>query len=113
MNNNAWVGVDLDGTIAKYYTWEGEEHIGEPIPRMIEIVKNIMQQGIEVRIFTARAQSPTSIPHIEKWCEEHLGEKLMVTNTKDMNMIFYIDDRAKQVIPNEGIFVEELIKDKL
>jgi hypothetical protein len=33
------IGVDLDGTLAKYGEWRGVEHIGEPIPPMVDRVK--------------------------------------------------------------------------
>lgn len=41
MNNEnlGWIGVDLDGTLAVYKGWNGPEHIGEPIPIMIDRVK--------------------------------------------------------------------------
>ena len=29
--DKAWIGVDLDGTLARYDGWKGIEHIGEPI----------------------------------------------------------------------------------
>ena len=39
-----WYGFDLDGTIAYYDGWKGPEHIGEPIPSMIEILKNHLKK---------------------------------------------------------------------
>ena len=30
---------DLDGTLAEYNGWVSEEHIGDPIPAMVERVK--------------------------------------------------------------------------
>jgi hypothetical protein len=55
---DGWVGVDLDGTLATYNTWEGPEHIGEPIPEMVERVKAWRRDGRAVRIFTARVFAP-------------------------------------------------------
>jgi len=37
--SDQWIGVDLDGTLAKYGEWRGVEHIGEPIPPMVDRVK--------------------------------------------------------------------------
>ena len=34
-----WIGVDLDGTLAEWDGWKGHEHIGPPIPAMLERVK--------------------------------------------------------------------------
>lgn len=97
-----WIGVDLDGTLAQYDKWKGEEHIGEPVPKMVQRVINWLDEGKEVRIFTARACYPSAIPIIEEWCRKHIGETLPVTNMKDFGMIQLWDDRAIQVIPNTG-----------
>ena len=51
---NGWIGVDLDGTLAYYDQWRGALHIGEPIPVMLERVKRWLDEGKDVRIFTAR-----------------------------------------------------------
>ena len=37
---SGWIGVDLDGTLAEYHGWKGSEHIGPPIPLMVERVKS-------------------------------------------------------------------------
>ena len=49
-----WIGVDLDGTLARYDGWKGPEHIGEPLMPMVERVKAWLAEGREVRIMTAR-----------------------------------------------------------
>ena len=99
----AWVGVDLDGTIAEYHDWKGIDHVGDPIPSAIVFVKSLLDRGIDVRIFTARvAEGPDAVPPIEAWCEEHLGRKLPVTNVKDFDLLFMVDDRAVPMRTNEG-----------
>jgi len=50
-----WIGVDLDQTLAFYDEWRGVDHIGEPIPNMLEMVKGLLESGETVKIFTARA----------------------------------------------------------
>lgn len=50
-----WIGVDLDGTLAVYQGWTGSDQVGPPVENMIERVKRWIEQGKEVRIFTARA----------------------------------------------------------
>ena len=102
-----WIGVDLDGTLAHYDEWDGVDHIGAPIAPMVKRVKAWLEQGIEVRIFTARVggtpeQAATARPHIERWCREHLGEVLPVTATKDFGMYELWDDRVVQVERNTG-----------
>jgi hypothetical protein len=97
-----WIGVDLDGTLAYYDEWRGEEHIGRPIQPMVERVKQWLGEGKTVKIFTARATTKSAIPFIRKWCKKHLGVALEVTSIKDQGMIELWDDRAIQVIKNKG-----------
>lgn len=99
-----WIGVDLDGTLAHYDTWKGVEHIGDPIPLMVDRVEAWMKAGEDVRIFTARVAEGRGItvPHIEKWCAKHLGHVLPITNVKDYNMEVLWDDRAITVEHNTG-----------
>ena len=103
-----WIGVDLDGTLAKYGEWKGDDHIGEPVPGILVIVKQMVEMGRDVRIFTARANNPKGRKPIEDWCEKHIGKVLPITAKKDYQMIYCIDDRAKEVLPNSGIFVRSI-----
>jgi len=98
-----WVGVDLDGTLAEYHGWKGPEHIGPPIPAMVERVKAWLEEGLEVRIFTARACIPEQVPPVIEWCKVHLGRELIVTNIKDSDMVNLWDDRCHPVQPNTGL----------
>lgn len=99
----AWIGVDLDGTLAVYNGWKGEWHIGEPIPAMVERIRKWLAEAKEVKIFTARACVPEEIPLIQAWLVEKCNlPPLEVTNAKDFRMVELWDDRAIQVIPNTG-----------
>ena len=105
-----WIGVDLDGTLARYNGWIGVEHIGEPVPMMLERVKRWLDEEKEVRIFTARVGPQRDKGTIEVarkaiqfWCMSHLGRELPITNEKDLEMIELWDDRCVQVIPNTGV----------
>jgi len=110
MSNRGWIGVDLDGTLAVYDKWRGEKHIGAPVPAMLARVRSWLADGREVRVFTARvcadggyARDVAEIRgYIERWCLEHIGRVLPVTNTKDYSMVELWDDRAVQVEPNTG-----------
>ena len=82
-----WIGVDLDGTLAHYDGWYGPAHIGEPVPSMLQRVKSWLDEGVEVRIFTARASVPEYIPFVTKWLEKQGLPALEVTNSKDFAMI--------------------------
>jgi hypothetical protein len=101
---SGWIAVDLDGTLARYDGWQGADHIGAPIPAMVARVKRWLAEGQDVRIFTARVTTDEEwiVDLIERWCLEHVGRKLPVTNVKDYGMIELWDDRAVQVEANTG-----------
>jgi hypothetical protein len=105
-NNKGWIGVDLDGTLAEYYGWQGHTHIGKPIPKMIARVRLWLEKGERVKIFTARVcdekHKDEIVSIIDTWCLEHLGRILEVTNVKDYGMIVLWDDRCVSVVPNTG-----------
>lgn len=109
MTTVGWIGVDLDGTLAHYDGWQGETHIGAPIPAMVERVRRWRNEGREVRIFTARVhhnydgRDVDKIRRIiEQWCADHLGFVPEITNEKDWGMIELWDDRAVSVEANTG-----------
>jgi hypothetical protein len=124
MSSGGWIGVDLDGTLAQYDGWKGHEHIGEPVPAMLERVKGWIGEGREVRIFTARVwpitavawpDQPVPVPDGERgaqafaalcaisaWLKTHVGQALPVTCVKDYGLVELYDDRAVQVRPNTG-----------
>lgn len=111
MSRRGWIGVDLDGTLAFYDNWVSPDHIGEPVPAMVERVKAWLGQGVEVRIVTARAwQAPQkTIDIVQDWTERHIGHRLPVTCTKDYGMIQLWDDRAVQVEPNTGMPIQSIL----
>jgi hypothetical protein len=102
-NSKGWIGVDLDGTLAHYDGWYGPAHIGEPIESMIKRVEGWLSEGIEVRVFTARASVPEYIPFVESWLKEQGLPPLKVTNVKDFQMITLWDDRCVSVETNTGV----------
>lgn len=117
ITKQGWIAVDLDGTLATYDGWKGIKHIGEPIPKMVEKIKEHIKDGFDVRIYTARVcqgQDGLSVEQIikiiQKWGIRHIGHCLAVTNVKDFGMITCYDDRATQVFCNIGITAEDKIK---
>lgn len=103
MTNRGWIGVDFDGTLSVYDHWRGIDHVGAPIKPMCDRVRNWLDQGVEVRIFTARCAGPEDCkPAIEKFCMGQFGEVLPITNVKDFGLIELWDDRAVQVRYNTG-----------
>ena len=98
-----WIGVDLDNTLA--LTLEGDYEplkIGPPNPDIVEKVRQALQNGRTVRVFTARlsAEEPlrTRIRKaITDWTLEHVGQKLDSTNEKDFALEEIWDDKAKPI----------------
>jgi len=111
--SKGWIGVDLDGTLAHYEGWRADGSIGEPVPLMVQRVTRWLEEGKDVRIFTARVtgrslqDNSDQMYKILAWCLEHIGISLPITATKDMQMIELWDDRCVQVIPNTGISLNE------
>ena len=120
-NHKRVIAVDLDGTLAEYHGWKGPDKIGAPIPAMVEKVKAAIAHGDQVYIFTARANSGSEWEHalsatmaivaIAEWCKKNLGQVLPITDVKSFSFIEIWDDRAKQVIPNTGEFLEDHIQE--
>ena len=120
---NSWVGVDLDGTLARWDGYVSWDHIGEPIMPMVHRVTKYLAEGQEVRIFTARVDGGLAAiaagnpegEHfrdvdrmkrvIEAWCLKHIGIVLPITNVKDYSMIRLYDDKCVQVEKNTGLVV--------
>jgi hypothetical protein len=109
---NGWIGVDLDGTLAIYDGWHGPTHIGEPIQIMVDRIKDWLEEGIEVRIVTARMAGQSAPGHmtpeemrevIQEWLVDVCDlPRLKCTCSKDYGMLQLWDDRAVQVHPNTG-----------
>jgi hypothetical protein len=98
-----WIGVDLDGTLAEAIAWQGMEHIGPPVPLMMRRVRQWLDQGLPVKIMTARAGDPVGVAATRAWLKTHGLAELEVTDKKDFGMIELWDDRAIQVVQNRGI----------
>ena len=98
-----WIGVDLDGTLAKYTDWAGPNVIGEPIPVMMTRVQQWVRAGKTVKIFSARAgRGQQAIDAIRSWCVKNGLPPLEVTNIKDPSCEAIFDDKAWRVETNTG-----------
>jgi len=97
-----WTGIDLDGTLAYFDRMSSYDKIGEPVPAMLALVKKMINNGIRVKIFTARAQDPEQLQIIRKWLKRNGLPELEITNTKDYYTHRLYDDRCIQVERNTG-----------
>lgn len=105
----AWVGVDLDGTLAYFDEKMTIDTIGEPVPAMLAHVKKMITNKIKVKIFTARAGDPEQLPLIRQWLKNNDLPELEITNIKDYYMRVLYDDRCVQVEKNTGRLISEKI----
>mgnify|MGYP006929204348 CR=1 FL=1 len=46
-NQQGWIGVDLDGTLAEATPWQGMSHIGPPVPLMMRRVRHMERRAID------------------------------------------------------------------
>jgi hypothetical protein len=95
-----WIGVDLDGTLAKWEKWG--DHIGEPVIPMMWRVQRWLRLGERVKIFTARASLSDQIPLVKAWLAKYGLGHLEVTNVKDLYCKAIWDDIAIPVEHNTG-----------
>ncbi|HFZ7905415.1 TPA: hypothetical protein ACIO77_004354, partial [Salmonella enterica subsp. enterica serovar Wangata] len=96
-----WIGVDLDGTLAKYKSGQGSK-IGDPVPQMVSKLKDWHKEKQEVRIFTARAETLHGKNEVINWLKKNNLPSFTVTNIKDSKMIELWDDKAIRVEKNQG-----------
>ena len=101
-NGSPWIGVDLDGTLARDLGSARGDEIGSPIEPMLARVQKWIAEGRTVKIFTARASSPRQVAAIKEWLAGCGLPDLEVTNVKDLHMIELWDDRCVQVTTNLG-----------
>ena len=103
------IAVDLDGTLAQYDGWKGIGHIGCVIPEVANAMERAQAEGAEVHLFTARVSDPEDAAEahqvISKWAEANNFNFASITAVKHKFFTEFWDDRAIQVIKNEGIFV--------
>lgn len=116
---------DFDGTLAHYDEWKGSEATGAPVPLMVKKVQEVIKNGDEAAVFTARLTpgggfdpcDPLLVTKvIEDWCLKHIGQKLPVTNIKGFSEVTY-DDKTLRIVRNtgltEGEFLASIIKEEL
>lgn len=120
ISTRGWIGIDLDSTLAHYAAGQWPQ-IGLPVQPMLDFVKDLIDNGHDVRIMTARVGGlfkPDADPYerqdareqkarVEEWCEKHIGKKLVVTAVKDYDMALLYDDRAVTVEANTGRILTE------
>lgn len=97
-----WIGVGLDGTLAFCDGPIDPDNIGKPVPDMAARVRDWVDHGHTVKVFTPRAADESGTAKVEQWLREHELPELEVTCEKDLHMLELWDNRAIQIIPNTG-----------
>jgi hypothetical protein len=123
MQGKGVILVDLDGTLAHYDGWKGEEHIGDPIPEMVNKIKQDHSEGYRLKIFTARVCNHVhwvslidnkdlkrNYSIVLEWLKKHniiqfLDKNEPIAITKNWEVVEIWDDRAKQIELNTGRFI--------
>ena len=122
--NRKVIAVDLDGTLAHSLPVFNPEIIGDPIERMVARVEAHIKAGDKIVIFSARVAEDESITPagttnkefaahqralIESWCEKTFSQVFEVTAIKSPLFDLIYDDRAAQIIPDQGETVYEAL----
>ena len=86
-NWKGWIGVDLDNSLAEQPEPFKPLIIGKPIAQMVKRVKCAIEDGVEIKVFTARLADEILKDKIKLlirvWTLEHIGVPLEATNEKD------------------------------
>jgi len=111
----AWIGVDLDGTLAVHKVGQGVDEIGAPVPDMLNRVRRWLDDGIEVKILTARVCNAgpegdkdygdyvlRQTTMVQDWLADQGLPRLDVVAQKDQAMVELWDDLAVCVERNTG-----------
>lgn len=99
MSSSGWYGVDFDGCLAEYTKICAPGELGKPLQPMVDRVKKWIAEGIEVKIFTARAAySGMTEKDIEAQIKfsEDFGENL--TRDEAIARIKYWNDATEESI---------------
>jgi hypothetical protein len=64
---------------------------------MLCVVHALKNAGVRVKIFTARACDPASVPAVKEWARKNGLGDLAITHQKDYDLLRFYDDRAIQV----------------
>lgn len=116
-NNKRVIAVDLDGTLAHYDGWKGIEHIGPVIPEVANAMERAQKEGADVWIFTARVSDPADAEQAGKYVRDWLIKNNFqfegITAVKHKFFTEFWDDRAIQVIKNQGLFVLNELTDQV
>lgn len=93
------IGVDFDGTICK---WASFPNVGEPVPMALHTIKQLIDKGHEVYIWTVRSRG-FGLEEAVVFCISHglmvsgfnkNPDQLVYSSSPKIDCDLYIDDKA-------------------
>lgn len=114
MNRKKYVCIDLDGTIAHYEAWQGEEHFGDPIEGVQAALRRLKEKDWTIIIYTTRSNETL----IEGYLKKHSIAFDYINQNPDQpeNAIggkpfadAYIDDRGIQFNGDWSVTLNEVL----
>lgn len=106
-DENDYIGIDFDATLAHRKSGDSNRVLGEPIPQMLERVKSYVNNNIRVKIFTARAAHTgkalvSQLYLLRNWMHKYGLPELEISNVKCDKLRLLIDDKACRCEKNTG-----------
>jgi hypothetical protein len=99
------IALDFDGVLNSYGAgYTGVEVVDDPVPGAQRFVTNLLEDGFEPVVFSARASDRGGVAAIKQWLSTHEFPRMEVTDVKPKAEV-YVDDRAFRF---EGNFDEAL-----
>jgi len=103
------IALDFDGVLSNYTGWHGPGRLDPPVDGAIEAIRAYQDAGLDVCVYTSRADSPESIRQLEHWLREYglesrRAKQIQITSRKPPAVV-YLDDRAwqfKGTFPSPG-----------
>ncbi len=95
--NQKYVCIDLDGTIAHYKEWQGEEFFGEPVEGVQAALQQLRSHGWKIIIYTTRSNQP-------------LIEGYLTKNSIPFDYINYNPDQPKNALggkPYADVYIDD------
>ncbi|MBI2798471.1 hypothetical protein HYX70_04230 [Candidatus Saccharibacteria bacterium] len=103
---------DFDGVIAKYDGFKGKDVAGEPVPEVVEAIRELKKRGHKIIVYGSTRDND----FLKSYCEQHdipvdyFNENPEVPNSDGRKPVarVYIDDRG---LTYKGQSVQELVEE--
>lgn len=102
------VCLDFDGVVHSYTSeWKGACHIPDPpVSQAFAAIKNYIDSGIKVAIYSTRNIEPGGIAAMQRWFAQHCMpatylDKIEFPSSKPSHATLFVDDRGWEF---RGIF---------